>query len=99
MLLREELGKTFNPMSKKFISSDGTQFNPPNDIDRHCCWLFEACKMGRTNEETMNFVLTLRDACDAAAKQCFEESPDKPINAIPYLSGWLARMVNVNHGN
>ncbi len=32
--------------------------NPVNDIDRHCCWLFVACKMGQANEDTLEFVLS-----------------------------------------
>lgn len=76
---------------------------PPNDIDRQMAWLFVACKMGKTNEATNEFLLYLLQACQNVHDQferCYAngEYPEI-VNAIPFISAELARLVNLHHGN
>ena len=75
----------------------------PNDLDRHLCWLFVACKLGKTDEATNEFLLYLKQACERTCDQLEEEYKagihGRIINAIPYISGHLADLVNLNKGN
>ena len=79
-------------------------FPPVNDIDRHLCWLFLACKLGKTNEATNEFLLYLKQACEGTFDQLEEEyktdkHPNGLVNTIPYISAHLADLINIHKGN
>jgi len=88
-------------MPKKPVSKP---FPPVNDIDRHLCWLFLACRLGKTDEATNEFLIRLKQACENACDQLEAEykadkHPDGLVNTIPYISAHLADLVNLHKPN